>query len=261
MTYTKPKVRDFRHEGSAHYDPCPIIKVIPSLSFSDGEATIRDTNGARIGGGVMRYLRDTQGNRYAFLITPAVLEVLREEFRHNFFGRSIPARLFAEVELYDFPDEAIENFKDYLFAEYIDPHDGEDDDECWEVCPPLFSKHQYHELERGHFIIELSSREKFILLREELVGLHLNYKGQSTKKYDHISDDPSAYVSFHFIFPKPWVCDRVISPRYVVEGRYPRRFYQGFEYAWYYGRYGIFDDWNHTERPHSYYHCVDKNRW
>ena len=253
MTYEKPKIRNFDHTVSDVYDPLPAIKIYPSGSVSTEDAMVRDKHGWAIGGGEMHYLTDTHQNRYKLLITPAVWEDLKIEFRGT-FSRQKPARLFLHLRLPDFPEEALTYFEEQMFAEYWD-------EEEYEVIPAKFSKHQYHKLKDREYIFRIPTKSKFRAINDCLFYMSHEYEGKSLQAWDRIYKTPYAIANFIFIFDGDWVCDRVISPTYRNSGHRATDLYWGFKYAWYYGRFGVFEDWCHTETPHNAYHVLPKDRW
>lgn len=254
MTYEKPKIRNFQHSVSDDYDPLPTIKIYPSGSCGTGDATIRDKHGWAIGGGEMHYLMDTHQNRYKLLITPAVWEDLKIQFRGT-FCRQKPANLFLHIRLHDFPDEALTYFEEQMFAEYWD-------EEEYEVIPAKFSKHQYHKLKDREYIFRIPTKSKFRAISDCVNYLSRFYEGKSIQAWDRVDKTPYAIGNFIFIFDSDWVCDRVISPTYNNDSRHrASNLYWGFKYAWYYGRYGVFEDWCHTETPHNDYHVLPKDKW
>lgn len=254
MTYEKPKIRDFSRNSSENYDPIPAIKLIPRSGFGTSDATIRDKKGWKIGGGECIYFRDTHNNGYKLLITPAVLEDLRLELSHSFFGRIIPARLFLHVRLHDFPDEALDYFRMELLEEVWD------EDEC-EVLPSQFSVNEYHCINKWEYVFAIPHESYFRTINGTINEMSRKWAGKSTKKWDHVTESPYARAQFIFIFDDEWICDRVLSPYYTNERGFNNTLNRGFDYAWYYGRYGVFDDWVHTEIPHSDYHVLPMNRW
>lgn len=253
MTYEKPKIRNFDNTLSDVYDPLPAIKIYPSGSVSTEDAMVRDKHGWAIGGGEMHYLTDTHQNRYKLLITPAVWEDLKIEFRGT-FSRQKPARLFLHLRLPDFPEDAMKYFEEQMFAEYWD-------EEEYEVIPAKFSKHQYHKLNDREYIFRIPTKSKFRAINDCLFYMSHEYEGKSLQAWDRIYKTPYAIANFIFIFDGDWVCDRVISPTYRNSGHRATDLYWGFKYAWYYGRYGVFEDWCHTETPHNDYHVLPKDRW
>lgn len=253
MTYEKPKIRDFSRNSEDNYDPVPAIKLIPRLGFGNSDATIRDKRGWKIGGGECFYFRDTHNNSYKLLITPAVLEGLKQELR-PFFGRIIPARLFLHIRLHDFPDEALDYFIMELFSEYWD-------EEEYDVIPPQFSKHEYHRINQWEYIIAIRKESDFRSVNGTVNEMSRKWSGKSTKKWNHVTNTPYCRGQFIFIFDDEWICDRVLSPQYTNEKGFNNTLDRGFLYAWYYGRYGVFDDWCHTEIPHNDYHVLPTDRW
>lgn len=234
-------VRDFSKTGNGDYNPRPVIKIYPIGSFGT-KGIIRDKDGSCIGGGNTYRIRDTNGNFYNILITPAVYEELIRSPRP--FGRSIPGRVFVKISLKDFPDKAVDFFEDELFFTRYDP------DEC-EFYPSFFEKNEHHEISKKVYLIAIKNYRKFGIVKDVLYQMMREYKGESTQEWIHIGADPMPIVQYVFTFPEPWVVNRVFSPTFYFElGKY----HDAFDYAWYYGRYGVFDDWTYTEEPHPGYH-------
>lgn len=234
-------IRDFSKTCGEDYNPAPKIKIYPVGSFGTS-GIVRDKNGACIGGCNTYRIRDTNGNFYNIQITPAVYEELIKLPRP--FGRSKPGRVFVKISLSDFPDFATEIFEDELFFVQYDP----DEDEYYS---PEFKKHEWHKIAAQTYLISLDRFYKFGVIKEVLYKIMRTYKGNSTKKWNHISNDPIPRLQYIFTFPEPWVVNRVFSPQYYLEFN---RYHDGFDYAWYYGRFGVFDDWTYTQEPHPGYH-------
>lgn len=243
----QPRIRNFGACGHDDYDPRYPIKIFPIGSFGGGHS-LRDKNGANIGGGSIYNVRDSHGNYYSLLITKAVYDDLIKSLRPP-LSRTIPGNLFVEVELMDFPQEAITRFEIELFQVYFD-------EEEQEFYPPIFKKHEWHRLKPKIYILALKEKGKFRHITSILDMLIDEYKGQSTQEHLHIDAGPYARLTYIFTFPEPWIVNRVFSPTYWYQGWYHTR-NDGFEYAWYYGRYGIFEDWGQTtDYPHKYEHSV-----
>lgn len=254
MTYRKPNIRNFSHEGSDTYDPCQLIKIYPISSYgSGGDGCIRDKHGWAIGGGSVIGIIDSHRNKYSLLITPALAEDLKKEFRYVGF-RNRPARLFLHIKLHDYPDDMIEYFKNELFYEYWD-------EEEYDVLPAEFEKGTFHKINEREYIFSIKNQSDYRSIEGTLLSMTEKSQGRSIKQWNHVCETPHAYANFIFIFDKDWICDRVISPTYTNEKGYGNSLYWGFKYAWYYGRYGVFDDWTHTGIPHAYYHTLKEDRW
>ena len=255
----QPRIRNFGDHDD--YNPHHLLKIYP-IGGTSSKGIIRDKDGCAIGGGESYRIRDSHGNRYELLITPALYEDLTKSL-HKPFYRSIPGKLFVEVNLMDFPQSAIDTFKDELFY----PHEGEEYNEvseCYEeyYYPPVFKQHEHHEWKPQKFVLALKTRTQFGMLRAVLDDLIDEYAGQSCNKYLKIGNNPIAFLEYIFTFPEPWVVNRVFSPQYWYQGRFTYKD-NGFDYAWYYGRFGIFEDWGDScDTPHkNEHHLGDWDRW
>lgn len=251
----EPRIRNFARCGSEGYNPVHPIKVYPIHSYGGG-AIIRGKDGGKVGGGSLYGIRDTHGNYYKLLITPALYEDMVKSF-HQPFGYFLPGKLFIEVMLDDFPDQAITDFKSDLFTDwYGEVWDDETQTYEDDYSPAVFKKHEYHKIESKRFVLALKRKGQFNALLNTLDELINDYKGKSTKDWNHVDTDPIPTFQYIFTFPEPWIVNRVFSPYYSYQGRFKTKD-TGFEYAWYYGRYGIFEDWGDTtDYPHKYEHSV-----
>ena len=163
---TEPRIRNFDRCGSEGYNPVHPIKVYPIHSYCGG-AIIRGKDGGRVGGGSLYGIRDTHGNHYKLLITPALYEDMVKSF-HQPFGYSLLGKLFIKVMLDDFPDQAIRDFESDLFTDWY----GEvwnDETQTYEddYSPAVFKKHEYHELKPKRFVLALKRKGQFNALINE----------------------------------------------------------------------------------------------
>lgn len=174
----QPRIRHFGDQDD--YNPCHLLKIYP-IGGTSSKGLIRDKNGCAIGGGESYRIMDSHRNRYELLITPALYEDLTKSL-HKPFYHSIPGKLFVEVNLMDFPQAAIDTFKDELFCS----HEGEEyneDTECYEdyYYPPVFKQHEHHEWKPQKFVLALKRRSQFRMLREVLDDLIDEYAGHSSQ--------------------------------------------------------------------------------
>lgn len=239
--------KDYSKIDTEYYNLHHLIKLFPCGHGFGGHGCIRDKSGAAIGGGDVCRFKDIEGNYYRFLITPAIYEELIKNIVRP-FGRSKPAKLTAKYDLKDFPASALDELKHRLFDKVIcEPSDDDDDDDD----DPIYWYHIHN--------------DEYTWETEKMLTLPINDKYQLTFIAEQISivarrylnEDKDARVikcifpsvQFIYEFPEPWILDKIVSPWFGLNQMLIQS-----EYAWYYGRFGVFDTF---EVDHCYTGLAD----
>lgn len=220
--------KDYSKTDGDCYTLAHLIKPIPGGFGGGGHGTIRDKSGSTIGGGDVWHFSDTDGNRYNLLITPAVFE----EFKvPKPFGRSIPGEFCVKLNLRDLPDEALGALKVDLFEEkFADEYDEDGE--------PVYWFHIHKEkatwVDERTLRIQITSKHDMSYIATCLRRIEDNYLNE-----DMAIGNKRIWIhgQFIFTFPEPWVLDTITSPSFTGS----QKIYRQGLYAWYYGRYGIFD--------------------
>lgn len=225
--------QDYDRTDSRMYRPDHLLTLVPTGMSSGGYGMIRDKDGSAIGGGEVWSFSDMNGAHYRLLITPAVFDAMKSWCRRP-FSRSVPGEVSMVLDLRDYPEAAMEYIRASLFTSRVE-YDEEGD--SYYDAGPYLTEDQYEWLDGDRKLMikigELSMISHVISLCDHV---ERNYTRSEAYKCGSVRI-PTKF-QYVFDFPEPWQLDRIRSPWFWGVSR---AFSEG-QYAWYFGRYGVFDN-------------------
>lgn len=230
--------QDYSRCDGTEYRPASLLKIIPGGCSSGGAGCIRDINGAAIGGGDVWRLHDADGKTYHLLITPAVWEEMKRY--GGPFSRSIPGQMTAVVDLHDCPRSGRDFINHALFE--VDPKcEGQWDDETeeWIEPEPWFNEGEYSWINSYTFAIPIKKYQQISVINTAITDVERNFLRDPEK--NRVWRMPFVKVQIVYDFPEPWQLEKIISPWFWGS----QKAYRELEYGWYFGRYGVFDNYEH----------------
>ena len=223
--------QDYPEYDTSMYRPRQPLTLVPSGLRSGGLGMIRDRDGAAIGGGDVWSFTDMNGGGIDILVTPAVFEELKR--RVGPISRCVPGEISMVLNLREYSDAAKEHFVQVLFssAEHMD-----DDGSYYEVDPVL-DKDNSEWLDETTIMVRSVDKRMISQVLDVCGYIEKNYLRDEV---DSVSVSRCIYTMVQYVydFPEPWQLDRIRSPWFWGE----RRAYSEGQYAWYFGRYGVFDN-------------------
>ena len=227
--------QDYSRCDTSMYRPDHLLTLVPSGTSSGGIGMIRDKDGAAIGGGDVWSFSDMNGARYNVLVTPAVFEAMKSWCRRPFM-MNVPGELSMVLDLRDYPEAAMDYFNSRLFfsQEEYDP-----DEDSYYVAEPYLTEDVFEWLDEDHELLRIKIGEKLMMSHVLSVCDYIedNYLRNEAEAFGTLRIHTK--VQFVYDFPEPWQLGRIRSP-WFWGGRIA---YRESEYAWYYGRYGVFDNY------------------
>ena len=228
--------QDYSRCDTSMYRPDHLLTLVPSGKSSGGIGMIRDKDGSAIGGGEVWSFSDMNGAHYRLLITPAVFDAMRRWCRRP-FSRSVPGEVSMVLDLREYPETAMEYIRASLFTSRVE-YDEEGD--SYYDAGPYLTEDQYEWLDgdRKTLMIKISEPHMISHVLSSCDYVEGNYLRSEDEAYRGGSPCIHTKVQYVFDFPEPWQLDRIRSP-WFSNGRTA---YREGQYAWYFGRYGVFDN-------------------